>query len=87
MRLAFLCLLVSAVFPPVSRAQALVFEITPIHRWIKFDVKASVDIAGRFDKWNATLTNMQAIATNRQDIANQPGTTLRFTYARVSTNW
>ena len=55
-QLAFLCLLASAIFPPVSRAQAPVFEITPLHSWIKFDVKASVDIAGKFDKWNATLT-------------------------------
>ena len=55
MRLTVLCLLASAVFPPVSRAQAPVFEITPVHSSIKFDVKASVDIAGKFDKWDATL--------------------------------
>jgi polyisoprenoid-binding protein YceI len=55
-RLAFLCFLVSTVFPPLSRAQGPVFEITPLHSWIKFDVKASVDIAGKFDKWNAVLT-------------------------------
>jgi polyisoprenoid-binding protein YceI len=55
-RLSILCLLVSAVLPSVSRAQAPVFEITPVHSWIKFDVKASVDIAGKFDKWDATLT-------------------------------
>jgi polyisoprenoid-binding protein YceI len=55
-RLAFFCLLASAVSPSLSRAQAPVFEITPVHSWIKFDVKASVDIAGKFDKWNATLT-------------------------------
>ena len=33
-----------------------VFEITPVQSTIKFDVKASVEIAGTFDKWNATLT-------------------------------
>jgi len=33
-----------------------VFEITPAHSSIKFDVKASMDIAGKFDKWDATLT-------------------------------
>jgi len=27
----------------------------PLHSSIKFDVKASVDIAGKFDKWDATL--------------------------------
>jgi polyisoprenoid-binding protein YceI len=57
MRLAILCLLISAVFPSVSQAQAApVFEITPVESWIKFDVKASMDIAGKFDKWDATLT-------------------------------
>jgi polyisoprenoid-binding protein YceI len=35
-----------------------VFEITPAHSSIKFDVKASVDIAGKFDKWDATLEFM-----------------------------
>jgi polyisoprenoid-binding protein YceI len=55
-RLFFLCPFALAVLPPPSRAQAPVFEITPVHSWIKFDVKASVDIAGKFDKWYATLT-------------------------------
>jgi polyisoprenoid-binding protein YceI len=57
MRSAILCLLMAAVFPSVSQAQAPpVFEITPAESWIKFDVKASMDIAGKFDKWDATLT-------------------------------
>jgi polyisoprenoid-binding protein YceI len=56
MRLAILCLLASAVFPSQSRAQAPVFEITPVHSSIKFDVKASVDLAGKFDRWDARLT-------------------------------
>jgi polyisoprenoid-binding protein YceI len=56
-RLAFLCLLASAVFPTLSRAEeAPVFVITPLHSSIKFDVKASVDIVGKFDKWDASLT-------------------------------
>jgi polyisoprenoid-binding protein YceI len=33
-----------------------VFKITPVDSKIKFDVEASVDIAGTFDKWDATLT-------------------------------
>ena len=49
------CLLALGVFPSVSRAQAPVFEITPVESTIKFDVKASVDIAGKFDKWDASL--------------------------------
>jgi len=55
MRLTVLCLLASAVFPSLSRAQAPVFEITPVQSWIKFHVKASVTIAGKFDKWDASL--------------------------------
>jgi polyisoprenoid-binding protein YceI len=57
MRLAILCALTSAVFPSVSQAQEVpVFEITPVASWIKFDVKASTNIAGKFDKWDASLT-------------------------------
>jgi polyisoprenoid-binding protein YceI len=56
MRLAALCLLVSAVLPSVSRAQAPVFVITPETSTIKFFVKSSVALEGNFDKWDATLT-------------------------------
>jgi len=43
-------------FPSFSRAQAPVFEITPLDSSIKFHVKSSTTIAGKFDKWDATLT-------------------------------
>ena len=60
MRLTFLSLLASILFPTVTRAQAPtgvpVFEITPIESKIKFDVEASVAIEGTFKKWDATLT-------------------------------
>jgi len=56
MRRTVLCLAVLAAFPSFSRAQAPVFEITPVESSIKFDVKASVHIAGKFDKWDASLT-------------------------------
>jgi polyisoprenoid-binding protein YceI len=57
MRLAILCLIASAMFPSVSQAQAPpVFEIERAESRIKFDVKASVDIAGAFNKWDASLT-------------------------------
>ena len=60
MRLTFLFLLASILFPTVTRAQAPtgvpVFEITPIESKIKFDVEASVAIEGTFKKWDATLT-------------------------------
>jgi len=56
MRIAAFSLLARVALPSVSRAQAPIFEITPVNSWIKFDVKASVKIAGKFDKWAATLT-------------------------------
>ena len=56
MRLIVLLLLVSALFPSVSHAQAPVFELTKGESTIKFDVKASVAIVGKFDKWDATIT-------------------------------
>jgi polyisoprenoid-binding protein YceI len=63
MRLAILCLLISAVFPSLGRAQAPVFEIEPTHSSIKFHVKASVNIAGKFDKWDASLAFTSPDAT------------------------
>lgn len=45
-------------------AQAIpVFKITPVESKIKFDVEASVAIAGTFDKWDATLTFTSADVT------------------------
>jgi polyisoprenoid-binding protein YceI len=45
------------MFPSVSQAQAPpVFEIERAESRIKFDVKASLDIAGEFNKWDASLT-------------------------------
>src|SRR4029077_358866 len=55
MRLAVLYLLAFGVLPSASQAQAPVFEITPMDSTIKFGVKASVNIAGKFDQWDATL--------------------------------
>jgi polyisoprenoid-binding protein YceI len=57
MRLAaVLCLVASAVFPSLSRAQAPVFAITPETSTITFFVKASIALEGNFEKWDATLT-------------------------------
>jgi polyisoprenoid-binding protein YceI len=55
-RATILFVLACIVFPSVSRAQAPVFELTPGESWIKFHVKASVAIAGKFDTWDAKLT-------------------------------
>ncbi|HXJ91902.1 MAG TPA: YceI family protein [Terriglobia bacterium] len=49
-------ILASVMFPPLSRAQGPIFEISPVESWINFHVKSSVKIAGKFDKWDATLT-------------------------------
>jgi len=63
MRLAVLCLVASAVLPPLSRAQAPVFVITQEDSSIKFSVKASVAIAGDFEKWDSNLTFTSPDAT------------------------
>ena len=56
-RFALLFLLASAVRPSLSRAQEVpVFEVNHADSTVKFSVKASVAIAGTFDKWDATLT-------------------------------
>ena len=55
MRLAVLCVLTSAMFPSISRAQVPVFKITTEDSSIKFAVKASVAVKGTFHKWDATL--------------------------------
>ncbi len=56
MRLATLCLLASTVFASANPVDAPVFVVTPVESTITFDVKASVAIVGKFDKWDATLT-------------------------------
>lgn len=54
------CFLVSSLSLGASRAQAAdgvpVFKITSVESSITFDVEASVDIKGKFDKWDASLT-------------------------------
>jgi polyisoprenoid-binding protein YceI len=57
-RLAVLCLLVSTMLPSVSLAQdqVPVFKVTPEESDVKFFVKASVAIDGKFKKWEATFT-------------------------------
>lgn len=58
-----LCISAFMLFAPCSRAQAPVFEIMPVQSWIKFHVKSSVAIAGKFDKWDAGLTFKSADET------------------------
>jgi polyisoprenoid-binding protein YceI len=57
MRFAMLCVVAATTLLPASgRAQVPVFEVTPVQGVIKFNVKASVPIAGSFEKWSANLT-------------------------------
>jgi len=55
--LALLPLLAAASLTPLSRAQGVpVFEIKPVNSNVKFFVKSSVAITGKFNQWDATLT-------------------------------
>jgi polyisoprenoid-binding protein YceI len=54
--ISFISFLAFAALQAPVRAQAPVYEITPVESKIKFDVKASVAIEGTFEKWDATLT-------------------------------
>lgn len=56
MRLTVFCVLASALLPSLVQAQGPVFTITPEESDVKFFVKASVAIDGKFSKWEATLT-------------------------------
>jgi polyisoprenoid-binding protein YceI len=60
MRVATLCLLLVAVFPSLTHAQAAagvpVFTISHDGSSVKFHVDASVAIDGTFDKWDASIT-------------------------------
>jgi len=52
---AVLWLVVICTFPPANRAQAPVYEVTPLESTIKFGVDSSVPIKGTFDKWSASM--------------------------------
>jgi len=55
-RFAFLCALAAGVLAPTSQGQAPVFTIDQADSSVSFSVQASISIAGKFDKWDATLT-------------------------------
>jgi polyisoprenoid-binding protein YceI len=57
MRIAVLCFAASTLLPALCVAQAPVFAISPPPTsTVQFAIKASVALAGTFDKWDATLT-------------------------------
>jgi polyisoprenoid-binding protein YceI len=73
--LALLPMLAAALLSPIAQAQAPVFVVTPGTSTIKFNVKASVPIAGNFDKWDATLTfTSPDVTTGVLDIKIQAAT-------------
>ncbi len=55
MRTVALCVLVLAVFANAGQAQVPVFEINRAESSVKFNVKASIEIAGTFEKWHASV--------------------------------
>ena len=55
MRLRLLCTLLFAVVPAASYAQVPEYAITPQQSMIKFHVKSSIDLTGKFEHWGATL--------------------------------
>jgi len=70
--LAGLLLVTLGLAAAPAGAQTPVFVITPEQSTIKFYVKASVDISGTFDKWNATLTfSSRKLATAVLDVKIQ----------------
>jgi polyisoprenoid-binding protein YceI len=57
MRIALFCLFVSALLAPPTRAQDVpIVDIDHKLSTMKFYVKASVALAGKFDKWEGKLT-------------------------------
>jgi polyisoprenoid-binding protein YceI len=63
------------MLPSVSRAQGPVFNITPEESTVKFYVKASVELEGKFEKWAATVTfHFTGATTEVLDIKIQAAT-------------
>jgi polyisoprenoid-binding protein YceI len=56
MQFIAVCFLACLVLPSANYAETPQYVITPAHSSIKFSVKASLALAGKFDKWDATLT-------------------------------
>ena len=74
MRLTTLLLFTSAVLFSPAPADAPVFEVSHADSTIKFAVKASVPIEGKFDKWDATVTfTSPELSTGVLDIKIQAG--------------
>jgi polyisoprenoid-binding protein YceI len=55
MRLPIFCALLFAVLIPAGHAQVPEYAITPQQSMIKFHVKSSIDLTGKFEQWGATI--------------------------------
>jgi hypothetical protein len=80
MRLIIFCLVASAVLPSMSRAQTPadvpVFAFSKEESSMKFSVKASVDLEGKFNKWDASMIFTSGCHGSRfghQDSGSQRG--------------
>ena len=60
-----LLLIATALLVPLSLAQVPAFEFDKAKSTIGFNVKASVAIAGKFDKWDATLERLRLRLSRR----------------------
>ena len=70
--MAIFCFAASALLTALSQAQAPVYTITQQDSSINFSVSGSISIAGKFDKWDATLTfSSPNVATGVLDIKAQ----------------
>ena len=74
MQCVVVCLLAFVALSPFAYEQGSVYSIKPEQSTIQFSVKASVPLAGTFDKWDATLTFPATNATaGSLDIKIQAG--------------
>ena len=64
MRETMLGFLATAMLTPLGWGQVPVFQVVPEHSSIKFNVKASVKIAGHFQTWTAAMTFSSADITS-----------------------
>jgi polyisoprenoid-binding protein YceI len=66
-RALIVCLFMLLLFPSAMRGQTAagvpVLEVTPVNSWMKFYVKSSTTIAGKFDQCEASLKFTSSDAT------------------------
>jgi len=63
-QLALVCFVIGAALPLKAQAEVPVFVISRQASAIKFYVRASIELRGTFDKWEATLTFSSRDATS-----------------------